>query len=231
MLWLDTRTDAEAIARSDRIWTPVGRDTENDGFVATVPGPEPERGKFWGDGIKGLADDPQARLEVARRQLPLPGAFRQMALALRALIREKKKKGEDFEPLLRELHHFGAVSSWSLPYNEIAREPGFNVIERTPYAKLVALDLGWDTIGCDELLLLNKTDRALMRQAWREPRRHTTANALYHDLWLDGCRKVAKAREQRMRRLVEEIRDIAAGPDPREAAASKGSWLGRLFGR
>lgn len=230
MLWLETRTEAEAIARSKQMWTPVGRHTEDGGFVATVPGPEPEGGRFWGDVIKELAEDPQARLELARRQLPLPGAFRQMALALRALIRDKRKKREDFELLLRELHHFASVSSWSLPYNEIAREPGFNVIEGTPYAKLAALDLGWDTIGCDELLLLNKTDRALMREVWGEPRRHTTANALYRDLWLDGCGKVAKAREQRMRRLVEEIREMAAAPDPGEPPA-KGSWLGRLFGR
>ena len=229
MLWLETKTEAEAIARSERLWTPVGRDTADGGFVATCPGPEPESGHFWGDAIKELVDDPQGRLDIARRQLPLPGAFRQMALALRALIRDARKQGANFDALLKELHHFAAVSSWTLPYNEIAREPGFNVIERTPYAKLAALDLSWDAVGGDELPLLNKTDRTLMRQVWGEPQRHTTANALYHGLWLEGCRQVAAARRASMAEFEREIRAIVAPSVPQAQPRPQRSWLSRLF--
>jgi hypothetical protein len=227
MLWIDTKTDADAVARSERIWGMVYKETP-DGFTGSVPGPEKENGEFWGDAIQDLKDDPRARLEMARRQLPLPGAFREMAVALRALIKEARKEGQPFEPLLRELHHFIAISSWYEPYNPIAREPGFNVLERTSYGKLAALDLSWERIGCNELLGLNKTDRKLMIETWGEPAQHTTANALYRNLWLEGCQARATERQRRMDLLVDDIRDIMGKPAPKPKPQS---LLTRLFGR
>ena len=53
------------------------------------------KGVFWADYIKTLRDDPEGRLVVARDYLPLPAAFREAAVALRALIRGKRKEGLD----------------------------------------------------------------------------------------------------------------------------------------
>lgn len=233
MIWLETTSDEEAIARSEHMWTPAVQDVLDGGLVATAPGPDLENGKFWADAINDVHDDPCARIAIARRHLPVPAAFREIAIGLRALIRKARKERAEYEPWLRELHHFAAISSWSLPYNEIAQAPGFNVLERTPYARLAGLDLSWDTIGCDELPDLNKTDRTLMRQIWGEPRRHTTANALYRDLWIEGCRKVADGRERQMEGLLEDLRELGAHQmEQREASGtSKPSLFVRLLGR
>ena len=80
---------------------------------------------------------------------------------------------------------------------EALREPGFNVLESTPYAKLAKLNLTYDVIGCDELLGLNKTDRKMMREAWGEPKAHTTAHALYGELWREQESKLAVVRNKR----------------------------------
>lgn len=235
MLWIDARTKEEAVARSERLWTPVATDSLDGGWSARVPGPEQQDGKFWADAIADVKDDPRRRLDIARRQLPLPGAFREMAIALRALIRDARKQGENPETLLTELHHFAAISSWSLPYNEIAQEPGFNVIERTPYASLAALDLSWDVIGCDELPLLNKTDRKLMRELWGEPTNHRSANTLYRALWEQGCKEIARQRAEHMAAFRREIEDILRGPATvsrtAQSARRRRSIWARLLGR
>lgn len=235
MLWIDTRTDEEAIARSEGLWTPVATDHPDGSWSARVPGPEREDGRFWADAIADVKDDPRKRLEIARRHFPLPGAFREAAIALRALIRDARKREAEFESLLRELHHYAAISSWCLPYNEVAREPGFNVFERTPYARLAALDLGWDLVGCDALLLLNKTDRSIMRDAWGEPKAHRTANNLYRELWERGCQEVALYRARGRAELMREIEEIARGPrreagTPRHARKRRSIWSA-IFGR
>lgn len=236
MLWIDTKTDADARQRSEAHWTPVLVENEDGSATASVPGPEKVDGQFWGDAIKEVQDDPTARLAMAERQLPLPGAFSQMAVARRAIIRQLKKEGKPFDDELRQLHYWAALSSWSVPYSEVLREPGFNVLESTPYAKLAKLDLTYDVIGCDELLGLNKTDRKMMREAWGEPKAHTTAHALYGELWRKQESKLAAVRNKRRADLMNEIVALAhtepvapsasCAPEPR-----KPGLLARLFGR
>lgn len=235
MLWIDTKTDDDARRRGEAQWTPVWAENEDGSATASVPGPEKVDGQFWGDAIKE-APDPAARLAMAERQLPLPGAFSQMAVARRAIIRQLKKEGTPFDDELRQLHYWAALSSWSVPYSEVLREPGFNVLESTPYAKLAKLDLTYDVIGCDELPGLNKTDRKMMREAWGEPKAHTTAHALYGELWREQESKLAVVRNKRRADLMNEIVTLAhtepvASSAPRAPEPSKPGLLARLFGR
>jgi hypothetical protein len=209
MLWIDTKTNEDARRRGDVQWTPVWVENEDGSATASVPGPEKVGGRFWGDAIKEVQDDPAARLAMAERQLPLPGAFSQMAVARRAIIRQLKKEGKPFDHELHQLHYWAALSSWSAPYSEVLGEPGFNVLESTPYAKLAGLVLTYDVIGCDELLGLNKTDRKMMREAWGEPKAHTTAHALYSELWRDQESKLAAVRGERRADLMNEIAALA----------------------
>lgn len=235
MLWIDTKTDADARQRSEAHWTPVWTEHDDGSATASVPGPEKVDGQFWGDAIKE-APDPAARLAMAERQLPLPGAFSQMAMARRAIIRQLKKDGKPFTDELRQLHYWAALSSWSVPYSEALREPGFNVLESTPYAALAELDLSYDVIGCDELAGLNKTDRKMMREAWGEPRRHTTAHALYGELWREQEAKLVAVRDQRRANLLSEIvalaqPELAAPSAPNPTPPRKPGLLARIFGR
>jgi len=236
MLWIDTKTDDDARRRGEAQWTPVWAENEDGSATASVPGPEKVDGQFWGDAIKEVQDDPAARLAMAERQLPLPGAFSQMAVARRAIIRQLKKEGKPFDDELCQLHYWAALSSWSVPYSEVLREPGFNVLESTPYAKLADLALTYDVIGCDELLGLNKTDRKMMRAAWGEPKAHTTAHALYGELWREQESKLAAVRGKRRADLMAEIVALAhtepvapkasLAPEPR-----KPGLVARIFGR
>jgi len=236
MLWIDTKTDEDARQRSEAHWTPVWTEHDDGSATAAVPGPEKVDGQFWGDAIKELQDDPGARLAMAERHLPLPGAFSQMAVARRAIIRQLKKEGKPFDAELRQLHYWAALSSWSLPYSEVLCEPGFNVLESTPYAKLGKLDLNYDVIGCDELPGLNKTDRKMMRETWGEPRAHTTAHALYGELWREQEDKLAVVRSKRRNDLLNEIVALARSETIASSVSNppmqqEPGLFARIFGR
>jgi hypothetical protein len=83
-------------------------------------------------------------------------------------------------PISFKRHRF--PPDWVAPYSEALGEPGYNVLESTPYAKLAELDLSYDVIGTEELAGLNKSDRKMMREAWGEPKAHITAHALCGEL-------------------------------------------------
>ena len=75
-------------------------------------GSDTNTGKFWADRIKDLRGEPARRLGLAFENLPLPGAFREASIATRALIRSKRKAGDEFEEELRLLYWFrGGASS------------------------------------------------------------------------------------------------------------------------
>lgn len=224
MSWIDIETDADARRRSEGLWTPLWTENEDGSATGRVPGPEKTNGQFWGDAIKE-ASDPAIRLAIAQQHLPMPGAFSQMAVARRAIIRQLKKEGQAFNDELRQLHYWAAVSSWAVPYSEGLQEPGFNVLESTPYAKLAVLDFSYELIGCDQLLGLNKTDRKMMRDAWGEPKAHTTAHVLYGDLWREQESKLVEVRNKRRAMLMSEIAALSQ-PEPR-----KPGLLARLFKR
>lgn len=234
MLWIDTKTDEDARRRSESQWTPVWTEHEDGSASAVVQGPEKVDGLFWGDAIKEVQNDPYARLAMAQRQLPLPGAFREMALARRAIIRQLRKDGKSFDDDLRQLHFWAALNSWSVPYSEALHEPGYNVLESTPYAKLAELDLSYDVIGSEELRDLTKTDRKIMREAWGEPKTHTTAHKLYGSLWHEQERKLVEMRAKHRTVLIGEIgalaRPEAAEPSVPDASPPR-SLFARIFGR
>lgn len=234
MLWIDTKTDDDARRRGEAQWTPVWTDHEDGSATAAVPGPEKVGGQFWGDAIKEVQNNPAARLAMAHRQLPLPGAFREMALARRAIIRQLRKDGRPFDDELRQLHYWAALSSWSVPYSEALREPGYNVLESTPYTKLAGLDLSYNVVGSEELAGLNKSDRKMMREAWGDPKAHTTAHALYGELWREQERTLVDVRAKRRTALIDEIRALArpepGAPSVPDAPQRRG-LLARIFGR
>ncbi|MBX4883831.1 hypothetical protein HJA90_09540 [Rhizobium bangladeshense] len=223
--WVDTATDEEARALDRDMWELVGYEYPDGTFVAQAPGPAPENGEFWYDALNRIKNDPDQRYAMARRHLPLPAAWREMAVALRAKIRKARKEKVGYEDHLRELHHLAAMSSYA----------GYGYIQRVPYARLASLDLGYNRVGCDRLPLLGATDCRWMRELWGEPKEHSTAADLYETMVDADVRRIKadeeQEREERTERLLGniyrelEMETVAASPPPPPKRRGLLKWL------
>lgn len=186
MLWIETKTDNDAREVQRAKWLVVA--TENgDGWSATLEGGHfYEDGVFWADACKKLKGYPRERLAIAIRQMPLPAAFKEACISLRALIREARKHEIDYREHLSRLHFYAAVSSFCLPYSETLQTPGFNIFESIPYSVFESrMNLSWHQIGYKSLGLLNKTDASWMLELWGEPDRQRSTHELYSSVWLE----------------------------------------------
>jgi len=231
MIWLDTKTQTQASERQARMWGTVWAETEGGGLAGRASGEGLYEGEhFWADAIKETHDDPVARLAMAKRHMPLPAAFREAAIALRAIIRAKKKANEDFEQELRELHRWASIQSIA----------GYDQLEVTPFAKINVLNLEPATIGWDQLTVLNQTDRKLMAARWPMPGRHTTGAVLYPKIGNDARALIERKRKADMARTMSQLdallaSDKAAPPQIRlpvhGAPRRTRGFLARLFGR
>ena len=138
---------------------------------------------FWADQIKDYRDDPEMRLRIAIENLPFPAAFREAAIALRAIIRDKRKNGAEYQDQLNQLYWLAAVNSFSVPYSEVLNEPGFNIMESMPKSEIKNFAFKYEEIGYKNLALLNKTDIKWITELWGEPINHSTLHVLYNDIW------------------------------------------------
>lgn len=247
MLWIETKTDEEVQNLQAAIWDPVVSVGQDGMLTGRSPGPVEPDGEFWYETLQREKNDPARRYEIARRHLPLPAAWREMAIALRAMIRQARKDGANWDHHASELHRLAGIWSFGDPAPTGRAGAGYGVIEMTPYATLAALDLAWDRIGCDELSLLNQTDRKVMRQLWGEPARHSTAHHLYRELFDRQALRIAADRDRRRRerqdRFVAEIDAIVAEeaasatrrtpsvPSPAAPSPKRPGFFARLFGR
>jgi len=188
ILWVDTTTNEEARALDRTIWDFSTREEPDGTIITQAPGPAPENGEFWSHALDRIKDDPDQRYAMARRHLPLPAAWREMAIALRTKIRTARKEKVGYQDLLRELHHLAAMASYA----------GYGIIQRVPYARVAALDLSYDRVGFDQLLLLGATDGKWMRELWGEPSAHRTAAVLYADMLAADLKRSTPTRSGRM---------------------------------
>lgn len=148
-----------------------------------------QNNNFWADEIKKYKDDPEARLKIAMDNLPLPGAFKQAMISLRAMIRIKKKNKEDFLPDLKQLYFLASVFSFYIPRCEELNLPGYNIFERVPGSMFKNLDIKYSDIGYEHLELLNKTDIKWITEEWGEVENHTTLNIKYNHIWNEYIEK------------------------------------------
>ena len=137
--WLSSDSGQDSDAFSDRFWS---RHRE-----------ELAAGKFWADHIKEYRDKPSERLRFAIENLPLPGAFREAAVALRWLIKAKKKRNEPFSGDVACLYWLAAIASFSMPYNQRLAEPGFNVLQSIPGTVVASLSFTYRQFGHQRLSL------------------------------------------------------------------------------
>jgi len=191
MSWLNTNSVNEASQNSSEFWEKLREDIDG--------------GTFWADEIKKLKSEPEKRLSLALKKLPLPAAFREAIISLRTIIREKKKKGEDYENDLSFLYWLAAIASFSIPYSDFLQQPGFNVIEATPGTVIQSLPFTYKTLGYEKLKLLNKTDFKWCVELWGEPEQHTTLNSLHNDVWKKYEKITKQKQEEKLRKLLSRL--------------------------
>lgn len=167
--WHKTSSVSESRAFAEGFWLKHGADIGN--------------GTFWADRIRTLKDVPLERLQLALDNLPLPAAFREAAVATRAIIRAKRKAEVQYDQELHLLYWLAAIDSFCIPYSSRLRMPGYNVMEFVPGEVLKALPFSYADLGYGKLPLLNKTDVKWLVQSWGQPGKHTTLHKLHGDTW------------------------------------------------
>lgn len=180
--WLQTSSDSEAGARSADFWASMREDID--------------AGEFWADRIKRYRADAQARLQLALKHLPLPAAFREASVALRSMIRTKRKEKQSYEEELAFLYWLAAIESFSVPYSAKLQEPGFNIIESMPGAVLRNLPFEYRVLGYEKLAL-NETDKKWIVKIWGEPEKHSTLHELHRSVWESYEDKLLRSRRRR----------------------------------
>jgi hypothetical protein len=216
MSWLDTEGDEQSLANVENSAEAMRQDVE--------------AGTFWADRIKHYRDEPRKRLEIAMENLPLPAAFREAAIATRAIIRAKRKNNESYDEELDPLYWLAAIDSFMLPYAERLKEPGYNAVASIPGAKIRSLSIDYRQLGYRELELLNKTDTKWLVRAWGEPEGHTTLNQLHQWLWDEYEEKLIEKRQKEREQAIQGFRQLANGGDAAwqdaAEAPSTAGWLG-----
>jgi hypothetical protein len=189
--WHKTETDLGAEKHSGDFWS-RHRD-------------ELQSGEFWGDRIKKLRGEPAKRLAVALENMPLPVSFREAAVATRALIRDKRKQKNSYDEELALLYWLAAINSFSIPYSEVLKEPGYNVIESIPGKRLKGLPFSYKSLGYEKLELLNKTDIKWLNEVWGEPDAHTTLHEMHNNVWVEYELRLKGKRIQRDQEFLNSI--------------------------
>ncbi|MDO9207503.1 MAG: hypothetical protein Q7T91_04550 [Sulfuricurvum sp.] len=103
---------------------------------------------------------------------------------------------ENYEEELALLYWLAAINSFSIPYSEVLKEPGYNVIEAIPGEKLKALQFSYKNLGYKALELLNKTDIKWLIEVWGEPEYHSTLHEMHTDLWREYENKLLATRQR-----------------------------------
>jgi hypothetical protein len=192
--WIQTESDFESKISSNKFWANLGKQVHS--------------GEFWAERIKGLKNEPLKRLKLALENLPLPASFRDAAIAIRALIREKRKAKTNYGEELSLLYWLAGINSFLIPYSEKLQEPGFNVIESMPGKIVQSIPFTYSELGYKYLDLLNKTDIKWITDAWGEPENHTTLHELQIEIWNKYEDRLKEKRDKKDRKFQEKLKKM-----------------------
>ncbi len=161
-------------------------------------------GIFWADHIKTLKDKPKERLKYALKMRPLPAAYREAAIAYRALIKQCKKENADHTKLLYDLYILLAQESflYEAPYIEEIKMPGYNVASSIPKRTINGLLMPYNEIGYAHIGA-QKTDIKWFVDAWGEPVKHQRVQDYHAIVWQDAISKYISKLPAHMRKKLE----------------------------
>ncbi|MBC7698633.1 MAG: hypothetical protein H7Z70_09740 [Bacteroidia bacterium] len=189
--WLKTSTQNKADTFSFEFWGSHRKDI----YV----------GEFWADRIKAFKGEPVTRLQFAIQNLPLPAAFREAVIAIRSLVREKRKNSDVYQDELALLYWLAVMDSFSVPYSETLCEPGYNIIESIPGDVVKNLPFTYHQIGYNKLSLLNLTDITWIIELWGEPESHSTLNVFHNKTWHEYELKLLNHRKAQKHGLEDSV--------------------------
>lgn len=190
MTWYKTKSDEEAQERSVKFWSDLSASVRN--------------GSFWADKVKEVRGEPLERLKISMENLPLPGAFREAAIAIRFVIRGRRKSNLDYTDPLSFLYWLAAIDSFCVPYSFNLQTRGMNVSEIIPGEKIKSLEFSYYQLGYKKLELLKTTDVKWLVECWGEPQRHSTLNNEYKELWLEYEAKYELMQREALRRFLQK---------------------------
>ena len=155
--------------------------------------------EFWTDTIKRLKKTGKNReiVAVSRENLPLPEAFNEMAIALRKLIRARRREKEPHNDLLKRLYR---AAVWQNFFADI----DCGLMEQADTCRVAGqfiprIKCDYNLIGYEHLDMLGVNDVKWMVAAWGEPKHHNLARKINLALYAQTAAryKLEKEREQR----------------------------------
>lgn len=191
------------------------------------PGVSAKR-ESWTAGVKAVREDPEARFKLACGHLPQKQAFREAAVALRALIREHCDDRGAVERYLAVLYRFAGlealVYSRSSDHGEDGDAADETLAQR--WARMAEVSIPYAEVGSASLSLLTRTDEKLMGQLWGEPEVTTTPRAWFDAQAPDPAGSTGMVTDSDAplgashHRRATDVEPSVASADPEEAAAS-----------
>lgn len=171
----------------------------------------------WSNYIKKHREDPSQRYQVAQQFLPWPIGFKESVLALRAMIRDKRKADIDYKSELLSLYHLAAWESFCPKQCESIDEPAFKVFEQIPGGVVTDLPVDYQQLGYQQLKLMTKTDAKMLVNLYGEPKQHSTLNQLYAEVWRQAEQDYLDRLQQSQsaEQLKEQSPEDTAEPRPK----------------
>lgn len=235
LIWFESSTIDETTSLWQKRWGSSATDIPTDGtiihnrnFEISDQGELVHKGTFWADEIKKYRDNPEKRLKIAIENLPLPAAFREAAIALRAKIRSKRKVKINFDSELEMLYLLAVIESFSIPYSRNLETPGYNVMEFTPAEVIKNLPFSYTDLGFEKLELLNKTDKKLLVDCWGKPKKHSTLHKLHYDVWLKFEQLYSEHRKSTEALFLEELEETGIASTSSESILDKKDTIDEL---
>jgi len=157
--------------------------------------------EFWAVTVKRLkrAGKNAEIVAVTKQNLPLPGTFNEMAVALRKQIRARRKAHKRYNDLLRQLYHAAVWENFFGDINALClKEQGTSCTVVGQFIPRIKCD--YKLIGYEHLDILGVNDVKWIVEAWGGPKNHIPARQINQKL---HARTVArfqleKEREQRL---------------------------------
>ena len=103
------------------------------------------------------------------------------------------------------LYWLAAVNSFAIPYSEVLREPGYNVMQTIPGKTIKGLPFTYCELGHEHLELLNKTDVKWIEEAWGAPTSHTTLHRMHVRVWDEFEQKLSVVQAAERAKYVDDL--------------------------
>jgi len=161
--------------------------------------------EFWADTVRRLkrVGKNAEIVAVTKQNLPLPGTFNEMAVALRKQIRARRREQKRYHDLLRQLYYAAVWENFFGDINALClREQGTSCKVVGTFIPRIKCD--YNLIGYEHLDMLGVNDVKWIVETWGEPKNHITARQINQKLHEQVVNRF-KLEQEREQRLAGEL--------------------------